>query len=71
MFFQSEDEENDVSGEESDPEESRAAKRMRMSEEAILKRREYRMWADKRDRIVFNYTQFSYYGKAVSHRFHI
>lgn len=37
-----------------------------MSEEAIMKRREQRLWNDKRNRIVFNYTQFSYYGKAVS-----
>ncbi|KAJ1523930.1 hypothetical protein ONE63_010479 [Megalurothrips usitatus] len=64
VFREDSDEEEDNSGEDSDPEESRAAKRMRMSEEAILKRRENRLWAEKRDRIVFNYTQFSYYGKA-------
>ncbi|XP_034235913.1 cell division control protein 45 homolog [Thrips palmi] len=60
----SDDEDDENSGEESDPEESRAAKRMRMSEEAILKRRDQRLWNDKRNRIVFNYTQFSYYGKS-------
>lgn len=60
----SDDEENNTSGDESDPEESRVAKRMRMSEEAIIKRRENRLWAENRDRIVFEYTQFSYYGKA-------
>lgn len=60
----SEEEDEDNSENESDPEESRAAKRMRMSEEAILKRREHRLWEEKRDRIVFSYTQFSYYGKA-------
>lgn len=60
----SEEEEDNNSGEESDPEESRVAKRMRMSEEAILKRREQRVWTEKRNRIVFDYTQFSYYGKA-------
>ncbi|KAK3927335.1 Cell division control protein 45-like protein [Frankliniella fusca] len=59
---------SDNSGNESDPEESRAAKRMRLSEEAILKRRESRLWAEKRDRIVFDYTQFSYFGKASAVR---
>ncbi|KAE8747250.1 hypothetical protein FOCC_FOCC006042 [Frankliniella occidentalis] len=66
----SEDEEDksDNSGGESDPEENRAAKRMRLSEEAILKRREHRLWTEKRDRFVFNYTQFSYFGKASAVR---
>jgi cell division control protein 45 len=47
-------------------EESRQGKRRRLDEEAILKRRERRLWEEKRDRLMFDYTQFSYYGRSVS-----
>ncbi|XP_069698969.1 cell division control protein 45 homolog [Periplaneta americana] len=55
---------NAGSGEEDDIEESRQAKRRRLGEEAILKRRERRLWEEKRDRLMFDYTQFSYYGRS-------
>lgn len=67
---QSEEENEDGSdagsGDEDGAEESRQAKRRRLGEEAILKRRERRLWKEKRDRLMFDYTQFSYYGHSVS-----
>nr|CAD7415886.1 unnamed protein product [Timema cristinae] len=47
-----------------DEEESRANKRRRMDEGAIMKRRERRLWEEKRNRIMFEYSQFSYYGRS-------
>ncbi|KDR16293.1 cell division control protein 45 homolog [Zootermopsis nevadensis] len=67
-IFQDESEEDDQncsddgSGDEDGAEESRQAKRRRLGEEAVLRRRERRLWEEKRDRLMFNYTQFSYYG---------
>ena len=54
------------SGGEGGEEESHQDKRRRLDEEAILKRRERRLWEEKRDRLMFDYTQFSYYGRSVS-----
>lgn len=54
------------SGGEGGAEESRQGKRRRLDEEGILKRRERRLWEEKRDRLMFDYTQFSYYGRSVS-----
>lgn len=69
-IFQDESEEEDEdgsnagSGDEDGAEESRQAKRRRLGEEAILKRRERRLWEEKRDRLMFDYTQFNYYGRS-------
>lgn len=46
--------------------ESNQAKRRRLQEAKILKKREMRQWEEKRDRLMFEYTQYSYYGKSVS-----
>jgi cell division control protein 45 len=54
------------SGSEGRTEESHQGKRRRLDEEAILKKRERRLWEEKRDRLMFDYTQFSYYGRSVS-----
>ncbi|KAJ9591491.1 hypothetical protein L9F63_001977, partial [Diploptera punctata] len=69
IFKEESDEEDEEgsdagSGNEDDPEESHQAKRRRLGEEAILKRRERRLWEEKRDRLMFDYTQFSYYGRS-------
>ncbi|OXU30770.1 hypothetical protein TSAR_002281 [Trichomalopsis sarcophagae] len=44
--------------------ESNQAKRRRLNEARILKKRKRREWEEKRDEILFNYTQYSYYGKS-------
>lgn len=68
--LQSEDEDEGGSeagsGGEVGAEESHQDKRRRLDEEGILKRRERRLWEEKRDRLMFDYTQFSYYGRSVS-----
>lgn len=52
--------------EESDNEnESRQSKRRRLNEEDILRRSERRKWVENRTTILFNYLQYSYYGKSV------
>ncbi|KAF5301095.1 hypothetical protein FQA39_LY10914 [Lamprigera yunnana] len=62
---ESDDEEASGNSEASDDEvEGRAAKRRRLGEDAILKRRERRLWEAKREKIVFDYSQFTYYAKA-------
>ncbi|KAJ8956232.1 hypothetical protein NQ318_014963 [Aromia moschata] len=65
---------HDVFREESDEEEehedddgeneNRAAKRRRLDEEEIIKRREKRLWEEKRNKLLFEYSQFTYYGKS-------
>lgn len=37
-----------------------------MGEAEILKRRERRLWEANRNKLLFEYTQFTYYSKAVS-----
>lgn len=58
--------------ESNDESEDRAAKRRRLGEEEIMKRREKRLWEDKRNKLLFEYSQFTYYAKAVItfRRFH-
>ncbi|XP_014206971.1 cell division control protein 45 homolog [Copidosoma floridanum] len=46
--------------------ESRQAKKRRLMENKILKKRNLREWEEKRDTIMFNYTQYSYYGKSTA-----
>lgn len=41
-------------------------KRRRLNEEDIIKRAERRKWSENRATTLFNYTQYSYYGKSVS-----
>ena len=41
-------------------------KRRRFDESAILKRREHRIWEEKRTKLLFEYQQFSYYGPSTS-----
>lgn len=52
--------ENDNEGDGERP----ASKRRRLGEEAILKRRERRLWEDNRNKLLFEYLQFTYYSKA-------
>ncbi|XP_046385805.1 cell division control protein 45 homolog [Ischnura elegans] len=74
-IFRDDESENEEEGEDDEDEEgeddeerveSARQKRMRMSEEAILKRREKRAWEESRHRILFEYTQFSYYGQSCA-----
>nr|XP_053635599.1 cell division control protein 45 homolog [Cherax quadricarinatus] len=53
----------DESEEESDEE---GGKRPRFDEEALEKRRERRHWEQQRHKIIFDYTQFSYYGSSTA-----
>ena len=57
------DEEDDDDDEENDDGNNR--KRKRFDETAILKRRERRLWEDKRARILFEYQQFSSTGSSI------
>ncbi|KAK9876014.1 hypothetical protein WA026_011131 [Henosepilachna vigintioctopunctata] len=70
VFREESDEEDDVestSGAGSDDElEGRAAKRRRLGEEELVKRREKRLWEDNRSKLLFEYSQFTYYAKASS-----
>ncbi|KAH0564651.1 cell division control protein 45 homolog [Cotesia glomerata] len=61
-----EDQEEEEDDDNSDEEmvESRQAKRRRLNEEDLLKRRARREWEEKRDTILFNYMQYSYYSKS-------
>ncbi|XP_018344949.1 PREDICTED: cell division control protein 45 homolog [Trachymyrmex septentrionalis] len=56
-----EEEANDESDDET---EGRQSKRRRLNEEDILKRSERRKWVENRETILFNYSQYSYYGKS-------
>ncbi|XP_019869909.1 cell division control protein 45 homolog [Aethina tumida] len=47
-----------------DERETPAAKRRRLNEEAIMKRRERRLWEDNRNKLMFDYSQFTYHAKA-------
>lgn len=52
--------------EESDNEnENRQSKRRRLNEEDLLRQSERRKWVENRETILFNYLQYSYYGKSV------
>ncbi|KAK7077931.1 DNA replication initiation factor cdc45 [Halocaridina rubra] len=57
------DDESEDEGEESDEE---GGKRQRFDEATLEKRRERRLWEQQRNKILFNYMQFSYYGSPVS-----
>lgn len=71
-----EEEQDEQNANDSDDEdaakERREAKIRRLNEEALLKRRDRRLWEEKRNKLMFEYAEFSYYGKAVScFTFHI
>ncbi|XP_066588685.1 cell division control protein 45 homolog isoform X2 [Prorops nasuta] len=59
----SSDEEN-VENESDIENESRQSKKRRLNQEDLLKRSEKRKWEEKRSELMFNYTQYSYYGKS-------
>lgn len=46
--------------------EGRAAKRRRLAEDVIEKRRERRLWEENRNKLLFEYSQCTYYSKPVS-----
>ncbi|KAG7196693.1 hypothetical protein KM043_016025 [Ampulex compressa] len=63
--FRDDSSDEDNAGEESDEnDEDRQTKRRRLNEEDIIKRGERRKWAENRATILFNYSQYSYYGKS-------
>ncbi|XP_053987531.1 cell division control protein 45 homolog isoform X1 [Hylaeus volcanicus] len=62
VFRDDSSDEDDID-EGSESEESQR-KRRRLNEEDIIKRAERRKWAENRATILFNYTQYSYYGKS-------
>ncbi|XP_076755492.1 cell division cycle protein 45 [Xylocopa sonorina] len=61
--FRDDSSDEDEQDEELDSEESQR-KRRRLNEEDIIKRAERRKWSENRATILFNYTQYSYYGKS-------
>ncbi|XP_014615039.1 PREDICTED: cell division control protein 45 homolog isoform X3 [Polistes canadensis] len=58
----SEDENDSNENSDNSDSESRKTKRRRLNEEDLLKRQEKRLWAENRATILFNYSQYSYYG---------
>ncbi|XP_053687783.1 cell division control protein 45 homolog [Sabethes cyaneus] len=63
IFPQSEAEDDDDSDEEDDGE-NRAQNRIERHERQALKRRQKREWEEKRNKIMFDYTQFNYYSSS-------
>ncbi|XP_017780562.1 PREDICTED: cell division control protein 45 homolog [Nicrophorus vespilloides] len=61
--FREDESDEDEEDDDEDSEEGRS-KRRRLGEEAIMARRERRLWEDNRNRIMFEYSQFTFYGKA-------
>ncbi|XP_014468774.1 PREDICTED: cell division control protein 45 homolog isoform X1 [Dinoponera quadriceps] len=57
------DEEDESEGSDNENE-SAQSKRRRLNEEDILRRSERRKWMENRATILFNYSQYSYYGKS-------
>lgn len=57
--------EEDANEESDNEDEGRQNKRRRLNEEDILRRSERRKWVENRATILFNYLQYSYYGKSV------
>lgn len=62
--FRDDSSDEDEADEEENGESGR--KRRRLNEEDIIKRAERRKWSENRATILFNYTQYSYYGKSSS-----
>ena len=62
-IFRDESSDEDDANEESDGEGSQR-KRRRLNEEDIARRADRRKWSEKRDTVLFNYTQYSYYGRS-------
>jgi len=54
------------SEEDSDSEDEYGEKKRRFDEAALLKKRERREWDEKRQRILFTYTQYTFYGSSTA-----
>lgn len=54
------------SEEESESEDEYGEKKRRFDESALLKKRERREWEEKRQRILFTYTQYTFYGSSTA-----
>ncbi|GJQ85966.1 CDC45L [Trypoxylus dichotomus] len=63
-IFREDESEDEEESELGDDDEDQAAKRRRLNEEAILKSRERKIWEEKRNKLLFDYSQFTYYSKA-------
>ncbi|XP_058795784.1 cell division control protein 45 homolog isoform X2 [Phymastichus coffea] len=61
---ESSDEEDNLDDLSDDKNESVQAKRRRLQEAQIIKKRQRREWEQKRDELMFNYSQYSYYSKS-------
>jgi len=68
IFRDSDSEDSDEEGSETD---EYGEKRQRFDESALLKRRERREWDENRQRILFQYTQYSYYGSSTALLFYL
>ncbi|XP_015191536.1 PREDICTED: cell division control protein 45 homolog isoform X2 [Polistes dominula] len=60
----SEDESDSNENSDNSDSESRRPKRRRLNEEDLLKREQKRLWTENRANLLFNYSQYSYYGKS-------
>ncbi|XP_055715847.1 cell division control protein 45 homolog [Phlebotomus papatasi] len=64
IFRDSDSEEDDSESEDEDAEEGEQMSRMQKFEAKMEKQRQKRIWEADRNRIMFEYSQFSYYGKS-------
>lgn len=56
----------DIFKDDTDDESEEDDRQTRFDETKILKRRERRLWEEKRNKILFEYTQYSYYGPSTA-----
>jgi len=61
----------DSDSEESESEDEFGEKRKRFDESALMKKRERREWDEKRQRILFGYTQYTFYGSSSALVFYL
>ncbi|XP_024882547.1 cell division control protein 45 homolog [Temnothorax curvispinosus] len=64
IFRDDSSDEEDVNEESDNENEGRQSKRRRLNEEDMVRRSERRKWVENRATILFNYLQYSYYGKS-------
>lgn len=68
-IFRESDEEEEVSNDDvfnSNPTQNSQMSRSNQTEGRVMKQREIRQWKIKRDRLMFEYNQYSYYGRCSS-----
>lgn len=63
-IFRDDDDENDLDNDNSDHSDDERDDRAARMERSINRRRELRQWEENRNKLMFDYTQYSYYGRS-------